>query len=92
MLSKEEIVLNYWQNELRANEARRENRKAEKARREELNKPEYTIGIVNDEGQLEVIQAKPVSNTVKLLPEVISFVVFFLLTYAMIEHFFGAYL
>lgn len=89
MLSKEEVVLNYWLNEQRANEAKRERRKAELAHREELSKPEYTIGIINEQGQLEIVQAKPVSKEVKLLPEVISFVVFFFVTYALIETYIG---
>jgi len=89
MLSKEDLALNYWQNEMLKNKAKRAKRKADLARREELSKPEYTIGIINDEGQLEIIQAKPVSNSVKLLPEVISFVVFFFITFALIENFIG---
>ena len=62
-----------------------------KAEREELAKPEYTIGIINDQGQLEIVQAKPVAPTLRLLPEVLSFVLFFLITFVLMETFIGVY-
>ena len=90
--TKEELALNYWLNEQRKQEAKRIERQFEEQEREELSKPEYTIGIVNDEGQLEIVQAKPVSPTLKLLPEVLGFMLFFMVTYAFFETYIGALL
>lgn len=89
MLSKEELAMSYWQNQQRANRIEREQKKAASDYQQELSKPEYTIGLINSEGQLEIIQAKPVSKTVKLLPEVLGFVVSFLITFALIENYIG---
>lgn len=92
MLSKEEAIHNYWMAEYHHNKRKREQRAAKKAERAELDKPEYTLGIVNDEGQLEIVQAKPVSPTLKLLPEVLGFMLFFMVTYAFFETYIGALL
>jgi hypothetical protein len=40
---------------------------------------------VNDEWQLEVVRAKPLSPTVKLLPEVLSSVLVFVCTFSLLE-------
>lgn len=92
MRSKEEMAHEYWMAEYHYNKRKREQRSAIKAEREELAKPEYTIGIVNDQGQLEIVQAKPVSPTLKLLPEVLGFMLFFMVTYAFFETYIGALL
>jgi hypothetical protein len=89
MLSKEDAAHNYWMAEYHHNKRKREEREADKAERAELSKPEYTIGIVNDEGQLEIVQAKPPAPVVRLLPEVVSFVLFFLITFALMETYLG---
>lgn len=89
MLSREEAAHNYWMAEYHHNKRKREERAVEKAERAELDKPEYTLGVVNDEGQLEIVQAKPPGQIVRLLPEVISFVLFFLITFALMENYLG---
>jgi len=83
--SKEELVLNYWLNEQRKKEAARLRREAKKQEREELTKPEYTIGIINSEGQLEVVQAKPLGETVRGLPEVLLIVLISIMAFAWAE-------
>ena len=85
MKNKEQLAQEYWQAQQDDKAAAKMRRQIELLEREELNRPEYTIGIVNDEGQLEVVQAKPLSPTVKLLPEVLSFVLFFVGTFSLIE-------
>ena len=85
MMSKEQLAQEYWQAQQDEKAAAKMRRQIELLEREELNKPEYTIGIVNDNGQLEVVQAKPLSPTLKLLPEVLSFVLFFVCTFSLIE-------
>lgn len=85
MRSKEQLAQEYWQAQQDEKAAAKMRRQIELLEREELNKPEYTIGIVNDNGQLEVVQAKPLSPTLKLLPEVLSFVLFFVCTFSLIE-------
>lgn len=85
MMSKEQLAQEYWQAQQDEKAAAKMRRQIELLEREELNKPEYTIGIVNDNGQLEVVQAKPLSPTLKLLPEVMSFVLFFVCTFSLIE-------
>lgn len=83
--SKEELVLNYWLNEQRKKEVARQHREAKKREREELAKPEYTIGIVNSEGQLEIVQAKPLGETVRGLPEVLLIVLISIMAFAWAE-------
>lgn len=83
--SREELVLNYWLNEQRKKESARVRREDEKQKREELAKPEYTIGIINSEGQLEVVQAKPLGETVKRLPEVLLIVLISIMAFAWAE-------
>ena len=90
MKTKEQVIYEYWLEQRGLRENKREKTKAEKLEREELAKPEYTIGIVNDDGQLEMTQAEPVSKTVKLLPEVFSFLLFFFVTFALLENYLGA--
>lgn len=91
MKSKEQVIHDYWMEEYHHNMRQRDQRNQLKAEREELAKPEYTIGIINERGQLEVVQAKPPAPIVRLLPEVFSFVLFFLITFALMETFIGAY-
>ena len=50
------------------------------------------IGIINDEGQWEIVQAQPVNPTLKLLPEVLGFMLFFFVTFAFAETYIGALL
>ena len=83
--SREELVLNYWLNEQRKKESARMRREAKKREREELARPEYTIGIVNSEGQLEIVQAKPLSDTLKRLPEVLLIVLISFMAFALAE-------
>ena len=83
--SKDELVLNYWLNEQRKKESARMLREARKREREELSRPEYTIGIVNSEGQLEIVQAKPLSDTLKRLPEVLLIVLISFMAFALAE-------
>lgn len=85
MMSKEQLAQEYWQAQQDEKAAAKMRRQIDLLEREELSRPEYTIGIVNDEGQLEVVQAKPLSPTLKLLPEVLSFVLFFVCTFSLIE-------
>lgn len=91
MKSKEQVIHDYWMEEYHHNMRKRDRRKQINQEREELAKPEYTIGIVNEQGQLEIIQAKRPAPTIRLLPEVFSFVLFFLITFALMETFIGAY-
>ena len=85
MKNREEIIYEFWVEQREQRAARREQLKAQKLEREELNKPEYTIGIVNDDGQLEVVQAKPLSKYVKRLPEVLLVVILSLIVFAFLE-------
>lgn len=85
MKNKEQLAQEYWQTQQDEKAAAKMRRQIELLEREELSRPEYTIGIVNEHGQLEVVQAKPLSPTVKLLPEVLSFVLFFVGTFSLIE-------
>lgn len=85
MKNREQLAQEYWQAQQDEKAAAKMRRQIELLEREELSRPEYTIGIVNDNGQLEVVQAKPLSPTLKLLPEVLSFVLFFVCTFSLIE-------
>ena len=85
MKTKEQLAQEYWQAQQDDKAAAKMRRQIELLEREELNRPEYTIGIVNDEGQLEVVRAKPLSPTVKLLPEVLSSVLVFVCTFSLLE-------
>lgn len=69
--TKEELVLNYWLNEMRARQAERMRKQIEKLETDKMHDPMRTLGIVNEDGQLEVIVAKEVPEEVKLLPDVI---------------------
>jgi hypothetical protein len=91
MKSKEQVIHDYWMEEYHHNMRKRDQRNQLKEEQEELAKPQYTIGIVNERGQLEIVQAKPVAPTLRLLPEVFSFVLFFLITFALMETFIGVY-
>lgn len=85
MKTKEQLAQEYWQGQQDDKAAAKMRRQIELLEREQLNKPEYTIGIVNEHGQLEVVQAKPLSPTLKLLPEVLSFVLVFVCTFSVLE-------
>ena len=72
--------------------ATRRNKEAEKMRRqiellerEKLDRPEYTIGIVNDNGQLEVVQAKPIGKGVRLVPELLCLAMLLIGTFKLLE-------
>ena len=91
MRSKEQMVHDYWMAEYHHNQRKREQRNQKKAERQELAKPEYTIGIVNEQGQLEIVQAQRPAPAWRLLPEVLSFVLFFLITFVLLETFIGVY-
>lgn len=72
--------------------AKRRNKEAEKMRRqiellerEKLDRPEYTIGIVNDNGQLEVVQAKPIGKGVRLVPELLCLAMLLIGTFKLLE-------
>ena len=72
--------------------AKRCNKEAEKMRRQiellerkKLDRPEYTIGIVNDNGQLEVVQAKPIGKGVRLVPELLCLAMLLIGTFKLLE-------
>ena len=90
MKNKEQIVYDFWCAEMRENKRRREQLRQKRIERRELQKPEYTLGIINEDGQYELVQAKPLSETTKRLPEVIAVVVFFLWLFAVMETNIGA--
>lgn len=70
MKSKEEVIYDYWMAEYHHNNRKRMERQIEKLEREKMSRPERTIGIVNEDGQLEVVVAKPISDNIKRLPEI----------------------
>lgn len=70
MKSKEELIFEHWMATKAANDRKRMQKQIEKLEADKMHKPERTLGIVNEDGQLEVIIAKELSEEVKLLPEV----------------------
>lgn len=92
MNDKEQLAYRYWMASYHQNMDKRQERKQVKAEREELSSPHHMIGIINDEGQWEIVQAQPVNPTLKLLPEVLGFMLFFFVTFAFAETYIGALL
>ena len=90
--SKEELVYEYWIAKKLQNQRKRMQRQLELLEREKLSRPEYTIGIVNDEGQLEVVVAKPLPEAVRLLPEVTFIMIGFGYIFAQLENYVGSML
>lgn len=88
--TKEQVYYEHWVEQCKMRAAQRERNIANKQEREELSRPEYTLGVVNKDGQLEFIQAKPVGKTVKRLPEVLAVMVFLFWLFAVMETNIGA--
>jgi len=83
--SADELVDGYRSSKQRNKEAEKMRRQIELLEREELNRPEYTIGIVNDDGQLEVVQAKPIRKGVRLVPELLCLALVLIGTFNILE-------
>ena len=83
--SADELADEYRSGKRRNKEAEKMRRQIELLEREELNRPEYTIGIVNDDGQLEVVQAKPIGKGVRLVPELLCLVILLIGTFNFLE-------
>jgi hypothetical protein len=83
--SADELADEYRSGKRRNKEAEKMRRQIELLEREELNRPEYTIGIVNDDGQLEVVQAKPIWKGVRLVPELLCLVILLIGTFNLLE-------
>jgi hypothetical protein len=84
--SADELAEDYRVCQQRDRTAAKMRRQIDLLEREERDKPEFTIGIVNDDGQLEVIQAKPVGKNVKMLPELFCLGVILFGTFAFLEN------
>ena len=90
MSNKEQIIYDFWCAEMRENTRKREQLRQKRAERKKLSKPEYTLGIINKQGQYELVQAKPVGETMKRLPEVVAVMVFLFWLFAVMETNIGA--
>jgi hypothetical protein len=83
--SADELADEYRSGKRRNKEAEKMRRQIELLEREELNRPEYTIGIVNDDGQLEVVQAKPIWKGVRLVQEIVCLAILLIGTFNFLE-------
>jgi hypothetical protein len=83
--SADELADGYRSSKQRNKEAEKMRRQIELLEREELSRPEYTIGIVNDDGQLEVVQAKPIGKGVRLVPELLCLALVLIGTFNILE-------
>ena len=83
--SADELADGYRSAKRRNKEAEKMRRQIELLEREKLDRPEYTIGIVNDNGQLEVVQAKPIGKGVRLVPELLCLAMLLIGTFKLLE-------
>lgn len=83
--SADELAEDYRSAKRRNKEAEKMRRQIELLEREKLDRPEYTIGIVNDNGQLEVVQAKPIGKGVRLVPELLCLAMLLIGTFKLLE-------
>jgi hypothetical protein len=83
--TKEELLYEYWIGKKLQNDRKRMQRQIAKLEADKMHRPERTIGIVNEDGQLEVVIAKELSQEVKLLPEVAVIIIGFGYIFAQLE-------
>ena len=88
-MSKEEVVQRYWLAEMAHRNRQRMQKQIDKLEHKKLNQPEYFVGVMNADGQYEVVQAKPVSNVVKLIPEVAGVMLLWFCLFAYLENTIG---
>ena len=89
MWSKEEVVQRFWLAEMAERNRKRIQKRLDAIEYKKLNRAEYFIGIINDDGQYEIVQAKPVSNVIKLLPEVAGVLLIWFSLFAYLENTIG---
>lgn len=89
MWSSDEIVQRYWLADMAERNRKRVQKRLDAIEYKKLNCAEYFIGIINDDGQYEIVQAKPVSNVIKLLPEVAGVLLIWFSLFAYLENTIG---
>jgi len=90
MKNKEQILYDLWCAEMREKKRKREQLRQMRAERAEQSKPEYTLGIINEQGQYELVQARPIGKTMRQFPEVIAIMIFLFWLFAVMETNIGA--
>ena len=89
MMSKEEVVQRYWLAEMAHRNRQRMQKQIDKLEHKKLNSSEYFIGVLNEDGQYEVVQAKPVGEVIKLFPEVLAVLLGWFALFAYLENTIG---
>jgi hypothetical protein len=89
MLSKEEVVQRFWLAEMQERNRKRMQKQIDAIEYKKLNRAEYFVGVMNEDGQYEVVQAKPVSNVIKLIPEVSGVLLIWFSLFAYLENTIG---
>jgi hypothetical protein len=89
MMSKEEIVQRYWLAEMAEKNRKRMQKQIDKLEYKKLNQAEYFVGVLNKDGQYEIVKAKPVGEVVKLFPEVGCVMLIWFLLFAYMENTIG---
>ena len=89
MLSKEEVVQRFWLAEMQERNRKRMQKQIDAIEYKKLNRAEYFVGVMNEDGQYEVVQAKPVSNVIKLIPEVAGVLLIWFSLFAYLENTIG---
>jgi hypothetical protein len=89
MLSKEEVVQRFWLAEMQERNRKRIQKQIDAIEYKKLNRAEYFVGVMNEDGQYEVVQAKPVSNVIKLIPEVSGVLLIWFSLFAYLENTIG---
>ena len=89
MLSKEEVLQRFWLAEMQERNRKRIQKQIDAIEYKKLNRAEYFVGVMNEDGQYEVVQAKPVSNVIKLIPEVAGVLLIWFSLFAYLENTIG---
>lgn len=88
-MSKEEIVQRFWMAEMAHRNRQRMQKQIERLEYKKLNQPEYFVGVMNEDGQYEVVQAKPVGEVVRLFPQVMAVMLIWFALFAYLENTIG---
>lgn len=82
MKSKEEVIQDYWAAELRANQDKRAMRQQHKKKMQNIKHPTKYLGIFDEDGVMQIVPARPVTQSARLIIEVVCLIVFIVVTFS----------